>query len=69
MRHDAGSDRAVVLWCVNAWGILPDVRRIVEILRSDRQTMLFSAALDGDVGQLRIGSPRTRSDTRSVRAA
>jgi superfamily II DNA/RNA helicase len=50
-------------------GFLPDVRRIMEILRSDRQTMLFSAALDGDVGQLRIGSPRTRSDTRSVRAA
>jgi ATP-dependent RNA helicase RhlE len=33
-------------------GFLPDVRRILEMLRSDRQTLLFSATLDGDVGRL-----------------
>jgi ATP-dependent RNA helicase RhlE len=33
-------------------GFLPDVRRILEMLRPDRQTMLFSATLDGDVGRL-----------------
>ena len=33
-------------------GFLPDVRRILEQLRPDRQTMLFSATLDGEVGRL-----------------
>ena len=33
-------------------GFLPDVRRILEKLRPDRQTMLFSATLDGEVGKL-----------------
>jgi ATP-dependent RNA helicase RhlE len=33
-------------------GFLPDVTRILEMLRPDRQTMLFSATLDGDVGRL-----------------
>src|ERR1044072_590438 len=33
-------------------GFLPDVKRILEMLRSERQTMLFSATLDGDVGRL-----------------
>ena len=33
-------------------GFLPDVRRILELLRPDRQTMLFSATLDGDIGRL-----------------
>jgi superfamily II DNA/RNA helicase len=33
-------------------GFLPDVRRILEMLRPDRQTMLFSATLDGEVGRL-----------------
>ena len=33
-------------------GFLPDVRRILELLRPDRQTMLFSATLDGEVGRL-----------------
>jgi superfamily II DNA/RNA helicase len=33
-------------------GFLPDVRRILEMLRTDRQTMLFSATLVGEVGQL-----------------
>ncbi len=33
-------------------GFLPDVRRILEMLRTDRQTMLFSATLDGEVGRL-----------------
>jgi superfamily II DNA/RNA helicase len=33
-------------------GFLPDVQRILEMLRPDRQTMLFSATLDGDVGRL-----------------
>jgi superfamily II DNA/RNA helicase len=33
-------------------GFLPDVTRILRLLRSDRQTMLFSATLDGEVGDL-----------------
>ncbi|MEO8425332.1 MAG: DEAD/DEAH box helicase [Actinomycetota bacterium] len=33
-------------------GFLPDVTRILEMLRPNRQTMLFSATLDGDVGRL-----------------
>jgi ATP-dependent RNA helicase RhlE len=33
-------------------GFLPDVRRILEELRPERQTMLFSATLDGEVGRL-----------------
>jgi ATP-dependent RNA helicase RhlE len=33
-------------------GFLPDVRRILEMLRPERQTMLFSATLDGEVGKL-----------------
>jgi superfamily II DNA/RNA helicase len=33
-------------------GFLPDVRRILEMLRPERQTMLFSATLDGEVGRL-----------------
>jgi superfamily II DNA/RNA helicase len=33
-------------------GFLPDVRKILELLRPDRQTMLFSATLDGEVGRL-----------------
>jgi ATP-dependent RNA helicase RhlE len=33
-------------------GFLPDVKRILEMLRPDRQTMLFSATLDGEVGRL-----------------
>jgi superfamily II DNA/RNA helicase len=33
-------------------GFLPDVTRILELLRDDRQTMLFSATLDGEVGRL-----------------
>src|SRR3954466_1034950 len=33
-------------------GFLPDVQRILELLRPDRQTMLFSATLDGEVGRL-----------------
>jgi superfamily II DNA/RNA helicase len=33
-------------------GFLPDVERILAMLRPDRQTMLFSATLDGDVGRL-----------------
>ena len=33
-------------------GFLPDVTRILEQLRPDRQTMLFSATLDGEVGRL-----------------
>ena len=30
-------------------GFLPEVRRLLDMVRSDRQTMLFSATLDGDV--------------------
>ena len=33
-------------------GFLPDVSRILDMLRPDRQTMLFSATLDGEVSQL-----------------
>ncbi len=33
-------------------GFLPDVTRILEMLRPERQTMLFSATLDGEVGRL-----------------
>ena len=33
-------------------GFLPDVTRILEMLRPDRQTMMFSATLDGEVGRL-----------------
>jgi superfamily II DNA/RNA helicase len=33
-------------------GFLPDVTRILQLLRPDRQTMLFSATLDGAVKQL-----------------
>jgi ATP-dependent RNA helicase RhlE len=33
-------------------GFLPDVTRILELLQADRQTMLFSATLDGEVGRL-----------------
>ncbi len=43
-------------------GFLPDVRRILEMLRPDRQTMLFSATLDGEVGRL-----ATRFTTDAVR--
>jgi len=33
-------------------GFLPDVSRILALLPEDRQTMLFSATLDGEVGRL-----------------
>jgi ATP-dependent RNA helicase RhlE len=33
-------------------GFLPDVTRILEMLQPERQTMLFSATLDGEVGRL-----------------
>ena len=33
-------------------GFLPDVTRILDLLPRDRQTMLFSATLDGEVGRL-----------------
>jgi ATP-dependent RNA helicase RhlE len=33
-------------------GFLPDVHRILGMLPEDRQTMLFSATLDGDIGRL-----------------
>jgi superfamily II DNA/RNA helicase len=33
-------------------GFLPDVTRILEMLRAERQTMMFSATLDGEVGRL-----------------
>jgi ATP-dependent RNA helicase RhlE len=33
-------------------GFLPDVTRILQMMRPDRQTMLFSATLDGEVGRL-----------------
>jgi ATP-dependent RNA helicase RhlE len=33
-------------------GFLPDVTRILKLVRDERQTMLFSATLDGEVGRL-----------------
>ena len=33
-------------------GFLPDVSRVLDMLRPNRQTMLFSATLDGEVGRL-----------------
>ena len=33
-------------------GFLPDVTRILQMLQQERQTMLFSATLDGEVGRL-----------------
>lgn len=33
-------------------GFLPEVRRILDQVRSDRQTLLFSATLDGDINTL-----------------
>jgi ATP-dependent RNA helicase RhlE len=33
-------------------GFLPDVTRILQLVRVERQTMLFSATLDGEVGRL-----------------
>jgi len=33
-------------------GFLPDVTRILQLVRGERQTMLFSATLDGEVGRL-----------------
>jgi superfamily II DNA/RNA helicase len=40
-------------------GFLPDVTRILEMLRPERQTMLFSATLDGEVGRLAARFTRT----------
>jgi len=39
-------------------GFLPDVRRILAMLREDRQTMLFSATLEGEIAKLAEGSTR-----------
>ena len=39
-------------------GFLPDVRRILALLREDRQTMLFSATLEGEIAKLAEGSTR-----------
>ena len=39
-------------------GFLPDVRRILAMLRDDRQTMLFSATLEGEIAKLAEGSTR-----------
>src|SRR3954454_14926512 len=33
-------------------GFLPDVRRLLDQVRADRQTLLFSATLDGEVDVL-----------------
>ena len=41
-------------------GFLPDVTRILEMLRPERQTMLFSATLDGEVGRLAARFTQTR---------
>ena len=33
-------------------GFLPEVRRLLDMVRDDRQTLLFSATLDGDISEL-----------------
>ena len=33
-------------------GFLPEVRRLLDLVRDDRQTLLFSATLDGDINTL-----------------
>jgi superfamily II DNA/RNA helicase len=33
-------------------GFLPEVRRLLDLVRADRQTLLFSATLDGDISTL-----------------
>jgi len=43
-------------------GFLPDVSQILSVLPTDRQTMLFSATLDGEVG--RVSSRFTRHPVR-----
>jgi ATP-dependent RNA helicase RhlE len=48
-------------------GFLPDVTRILEMLRPERQTMLFSATLDGEVG--RLARAYTTDATRHERAS
>jgi superfamily II DNA/RNA helicase len=40
-------------------GFLPDVTRILQMIRTERQTMLFSATLDGEVGRLAERFTRT----------
>ena len=37
-------------------GFLPDVKRILALLRDERQTMLFSATLEGEIAKLADGS-------------
>ena len=52
-------------------GFLPEVKRMLDQCRADRQTLLFSATLDGDVDVLdqevpaRPGPPRVRAPTTS----
>ena len=46
-------------------GFLPAVRRLLDQAPSDRQVLLFSATLDGEVDVLVRRYQRTRSDTRS----
>ncbi len=50
-------------------GFLPDVRRILAQLRDDRQTMLFSATLEGEIAKLAEGSTRdaVRHEIRDAR--
>jgi superfamily II DNA/RNA helicase len=47
-------------------GFLPEVRRLMDQVRSDRQTLLFSATLDGEVG--RIASAYTHDARRHEHA-
>jgi ATP-dependent RNA helicase RhlE len=66
-RGDVGLDRVRILVLDEAdrmldMGFRPDVDRIVASTRDDRQTLLFSATLDGDVA--RIAAAYTKSPRR-----
>ena len=49
-------------------GFLPEVRRLLDLTNKKRQTMLFSATLDGDVDVLVRDYQRTRPITRRSRS-
>ena len=50
-------------------GFLPEVRRILDATAADRQTVLFSATLDGDVAVLQRHYQRRRGHARGRRTA